>query len=86
MQFRRCELGVCGERGPILSEGGVWIAGCKLVWVSIWFWAATSKLNRHFPSVIAAMLTNSPFVPGPVKRRLYRDFPDPFRHRGEERF
>jgi hypothetical protein len=61
------------------AGGGVWIAGCKMVWVAIWLWAATSKLNRHFPSVISAMLTNSPFVPVWLRRRLYRGYPDDLR-------
>jgi hypothetical protein len=61
------------------TPGGAWIAGCKMIWVAIWFWAATSKLNQHFPSVIAAMLTNSPFIPTTLKRRLYRDFPNDLR-------
>jgi hypothetical protein len=34
---------------------GDWLAGSKLVWVAIWLWAATSKLNHHFPSVVAVM-------------------------------
>jgi hypothetical protein len=59
--------------------GAVWIAGCKVVWLAIWFWAATSKLNRHFPSVIAVMLTNSPWVPDRLRRRLFRAFPDDLR-------
>ena len=36
---------------------------CKLVWCFIWFWAATSKLNDHFPSVIMFMMNNGPFFP-----------------------
>jgi hypothetical protein len=59
--------------------GGVWIAGCKMVWVAIWFWAATSKLNRHFASVVCVMLTNSPFVPARFHEKLYRAFPDDLR-------
>ena len=59
--------------------GGVWIAGCKAVWVAIWFWAATSKLNQHFSSVIAVMLTNSPFVPRWLRVRLFRGYPDDLR-------
>jgi hypothetical protein len=59
--------------------GGVWIAGCKIVWVAIWFWAATSKLNRHFASVICVMLTNSPFVPVWFHEKLFRDYPDDLR-------
>ena len=35
------------------------IPGTKAVWWGIWFWAATSKLNRHFPSVIGVMVSNS---------------------------
>lgn len=57
----------------------VWIAGCKAVWVAIWLWAATSKLNRHFPSVIAVMLTNSPFVPDWLRRRLFMRHPHDLR-------
>jgi hypothetical protein len=49
------------------------------VWVAIWFWAATSKLNRHFPTVIAVMLTNSPFVPDALQQRLFRGYPDDLR-------
>jgi hypothetical protein len=59
--------------------GGAWIAGCKLTWVAIWFWAATSKLNHHFASVICVMLTNSPFVPERLYRRLYRGYPGDLR-------
>ena len=59
--------------------GGVWIAGSKAVWVAIWFWAATSKLNQHFPSVIAVMLTNSPFVPAWFHKKLFTRYPDDLR-------
>ncbi|MFT4569411.1 MAG: hypothetical protein ACI8TX_000782 [Hyphomicrobiaceae bacterium] len=58
---------------------GVWIAGCKLVWLAIWFWAATSKLNSHFPSVICVMLTNSPFVPQRLREALYEGYPNDLR-------
>ncbi|MEE8312333.1 MAG: DUF3556 domain-containing protein, partial [Candidatus Binatia bacterium] len=59
--------------------GAVWIAGCKMVWVAVWFWAATSKLNRHFASVICVMLTNSPFVPVGFHKKLYKGYPDDLR-------
>jgi hypothetical protein len=59
--------------------GDVWIAGCKVVWVAIWFWAATSKLNHHFPGVICVMLTNSPLVPQFLRERLFADYPDDLR-------
>ena len=52
-----------------------WIAGSKWVWLAIWWWAATSKLNLHFPVVMCVMVSNSPwtrFVPG-LRRAMYRD-------------
>ena len=45
------------------AEGDAWISACKLVWAGIWFWAATSKLNHHFPSVIMVMMNNGPLLP-----------------------
>ncbi|MCA9770971.1 MAG: DUF3556 domain-containing protein, partial [Myxococcales bacterium] len=56
-----------------------WLAGTKITWLAIWFWAATSKLNRHFPSVIAVMLSNSPFTRESFRKKLYRDFPNDLR-------
>ncbi len=61
------------------GAGGPWIAACKVVWCFIWFWAATSKLNHHFPSVIMFMMNNGPFFPKFLKRRLFADFPDDLR-------
>jgi len=61
------------------APGDAWVAGCKMVWVAIWFWAATSKLNRHFPYVVAVMLTNSPFVPDWLRGKLFRRHPDDLR-------
>ncbi len=57
----------------------VWISACKLVWACIWFWAATSKLNHHFPSVIMVMMNNGPFFPAWVKKRLFVAYPDDLR-------
>jgi hypothetical protein len=57
----------------------VWIAGAKLTWCFIWFWAATSKLNRHFPSVIQGMMNNGPFFPKLLKRSLFVHYPDDLR-------
>jgi hypothetical protein len=57
----------------------VWIAGAKLTWCGVWFWAATSKLNRHFPSVIMFMMNNGPFFPKALKKRLFTHFPDDLR-------
>jgi hypothetical protein len=61
------------------SQDLLWISACKVVWVAIWFWAATSKLNRHFPSVIMYMVNNGPFAPAAVKKRLFVSYPDDLR-------
>jgi len=59
---------------------GDWVAGTKVVWVAVWLWAATSKLNAHFPSVVAVMQSNSPLTGiGALRRRLFRRFPDDLR-------
>ncbi len=63
----------------VAAEDDLWISGCKLVWCFIWFWAATSKLNRHFPSVIMFMMNNGPFFPKVLKRRLFARYPDDLR-------
>ncbi|MEU5096542.1 DUF3556 domain-containing protein [Streptomyces sp. NPDC020996] len=50
--------------------------GFKLVMLALWWGAATSKLNRHFPFVVATMMSNAPLVPSRrLKRMLYRDHP-----------
>ncbi|MBX2800205.1 MAG: DUF3556 domain-containing protein [Myxococcales bacterium] len=57
-----------------------WVAGSKFVWMAIWWWAATSKLNRHFPAVMGVMTSNAPFTRGtPLRRWVYRDFPHDLR-------
>ncbi len=63
----------------VASAGDVWIAGCQWVWVTIWFWAATSKLNHHFPSVIMTMMNSGPFFPKWLKHRLFASYPDDIR-------
>jgi hypothetical protein len=57
----------------------LWISACKVLWGAIWFWAATSKLNDHFPSVIMVMMNNGPFFPKWLKKRLFADYPDDLR-------
>ena len=59
--------------------GALWISACKVVWGGIWLWAATSKLNHHFPSVIMVMMNNGPFFPKWLKRRLFTAYPDDLR-------
>ncbi|MEM9730597.1 MAG: DUF3556 domain-containing protein [Myxococcota bacterium] len=61
------------------SADDLWISGTKLTWIFIWFWAATSKLNRHFPSVIMFMMNNGPFFPNSVKKRLFGSYLDDLR-------
>jgi hypothetical protein len=63
----------------VASGDELWISGCKLVWCFIWFWAATSKVNDHFPSVIQFMMNNGPFFPKLVKKRLFESFPNDLR-------
>jgi hypothetical protein len=57
-----------------------WIAGAKAVQLALWFWAGVSKLNHHFPTVVCAMTSNSPFVRSAwLRRRLYVRYPDDLR-------
>lgn len=56
------------------------LAGSKLVWWAIWFWAATSKLNRHFPGVIGVMVSNSAVLKIPwLRKKLYKNYPEDLR-------
>ncbi len=52
----------------------------KLCMLAMWWGAATSKLNRHFPFVISVMISNTPWQRSTrVKRRLWRNYPDDLR-------
>jgi Transmembrane protein of unknown function (DUF3556) len=56
------------------------IAGWKIALLCVWFGAATSKLNRHFGSVVAVMIANTPWQRSKtVKRRLWKGHPDDLR-------
>lgn len=56
------------------------IAGAKAVQLAIWWGAATSKLNHHFPSVVAIMVSNSPVMRSRTVRGLiYKRYPDDLR-------
>ncbi len=56
------------------------IVGWQLVFVCIWWGAAASKLNRHFPYVIAVMVSNTPWNRSrKAKAKLYEDYPDDMR-------
>lgn len=57
-----------------------WILGAKWVQLALWFWAGTSKLNHHFPTVCSVMLSNSAVMRSQTIRRwLYRSYPDDLR-------
>jgi hypothetical protein len=56
------------------------IVGWQLVFVCIWWGAASSKLNRHFPYVIATMVSNTPWNRSKkMKAQLYEDYPERMR-------
>jgi transmembrane protein DUF3556 len=56
---------------------GDMIVAAQIVFVCIWWGAASSKLNRHFPFVVTVMISNTPWNRWrAAKRRLYRDHPD----------
>ena len=49
------------------------VLAAKLIMLALWWGAASSKVNHHFPFVVATMLGNAPLVPRPLKRFLWRD-------------
>jgi hypothetical protein len=63
----------------LAAENDLWISGAKLTWSFIWIWAAVSKWNQHFPSVIMFMMNNGPFFPKALKEHLFASFPDDLR-------
>ncbi|MBV9847401.1 MAG: DUF3556 domain-containing protein [Kutzneria sp.] len=63
-----------------LLPGADLVVTAKLAILMIWWGAATSKLNRHFPHVVAVMESNSPALRGRwLKSRFYRHYPDDVR-------
>lgn len=63
-----------------LFTGADVVVGAQLVMLAIWWGAATSKLNRHFPYVVQAMMSNSPILRSRrIKRGWHRAFPDDLR-------
>ncbi|MFV8048739.1 DUF3556 domain-containing protein [Mycobacterium sp. 48b] len=63
-----------------LFAGPNMIVAAKLVMLAIWIGAATSKLNRHFPFVVATMMANNPLARAKwMKRKFFRRFPDDLR-------
>ena len=60
-----------------LFAPGQWIVGWQLVLLFIWWGAAASKLNKHFPFVVSTMVSNAPLIRSRwIKRRLWRDYPN----------
>ena len=56
------------------------IVASQIVLVCIWFGAATSKLNHHFASVVAVMVSNTPWQRSRAfKRKLWRNHPEDLR-------
>jgi Transmembrane protein of unknown function (DUF3556) len=56
------------------------IVGWQFVIFFIWWGAAASKLNRHFPYVISVMVSNTPWNRSRrAKAKLYRHWPDDLR-------
>jgi hypothetical protein len=57
-----------------------WIVAWQFTFVFIWWGAASSKLNPHFPFVVSVMISNAPLAgPKSLKRKLWRDFPEDMR-------
>ncbi|MEO0470553.1 MAG: DUF3556 domain-containing protein [Bacteroidota bacterium] len=56
------------------------IAAAKIVWLAIWWGAATSKVNRHFPAVVCVMISNHAVLRFPwLRRKLYKNYPNDLR-------
>jgi hypothetical protein len=56
------------------------IPAWQLIFFFIWWGAAASKLNHHFPFVIQVMISNTPWNRSRrMKSKMYRDFPDDLR-------
>ncbi len=69
----------------VLADGDVTVmlAGAMVVQLAIWWGAATSKLNHHFPNVVTIMVSNSPILRMSVlKKAMYRRCPDDLRPSG----
>jgi hypothetical protein len=53
------------------------IVAAQLVFLCVWWGAASSKLNRHFPFVVTVMISNTPWNRSRrAKAQLYTDHPE----------
>lgn len=56
------------------------LAGLTFVWLAIWWGAATSKLNQHFPAVVGVMISNHAVLQFKwLRKALYKSFPSDLR-------
>lgn len=56
------------------------IFALKLVMLAVWWGAATSKLNQHFPFVVSVMISNTPWQRSKtLKRMLWKNYPNDLR-------
>lgn len=56
------------------------IVASQIVLFCIWWGAAASKLNRHFPFVVSVMISNTPWNKSrTAKKRLWENHPDDMR-------
>ncbi|HVB45879.1 MAG TPA: DUF3556 domain-containing protein [Streptosporangiaceae bacterium] len=63
-----------------LLPGTDMIATAKFVMIALWWGAATSKLNQHFPHVVSVMMSNNPLLRAKaLKRVFFRSYPDDIR-------
>lgn len=79
--FLACRGEVYGALAVTFLLPGVdMIVAAKLVMVAIWIGAATSKLNHHFPYVVATMMGNNPLIRWRgLRKALYRRYPEDVR-------
>jgi len=55
-------------------------AALKILWIAVWLWAAFSKLQPSFSSVVSVMICNSPvFNFKWLKKRLFKNYPGDLR-------
>jgi hypothetical protein len=53
------------------------VIAAQIVFFCIWWGAASSKLNRHFPFVVTVMISNTPWNKSRrAKKQLYADHPE----------
>ena len=68
----------CSSSGSSRVEH--WVVAWQFVFLFIWWGAASSKLNSHFPFVVSTMMSNAPVDRrGRSSARLWRDYPEDMR-------